>query len=617
MSELESAQPPPTSVPVPSSQERARIAREALIGKSIAGRYVLRALLGHGGMGAVYEAEHLGIGKKVAIKFVDPEFVTDEQVVTRFAREARAMSAIESAHIVSIFDAGTEEGRPYLVMELLRGEDLGQRLRRTTRVPLAEALHIIAMVLKGLGKAHAAGIVHRDLKPDNVFLVKNDDGGIHAKIVDFGVSKIERPRSKTSPLALTGRGTVLGTPFYMSPEQAQAMPDLDGRADLYSAGTILFECLTGRPPFTGETYEQIILAICMRDAPDVRTIDPEIPPPVAALVAKALARDRTQRFSSADEMLAALHELSPEEKKLVPREHLPNKTLAVGSAAAAPASASQPASTPFQGNATQIAGSGAAGAGTAGAGASGSGVGTAGAGASGSGVGTAGTVGLGASGSGVGTAGTVGLGASGASALGVGVSGAGALGAGVSGAGASGAGAAPSAIARSGTSPLAVSTSDRAPAGMSRRRSTSAVIATAVVATLLGIGATLLLVSAIGKKDPPASATAPASITSGVASSALAPSPSPIPSPPEPASTAASASPSASSSAAPSAPSPSALSPSPSPLAAPLKPAVPPKPVVAPALAPAPAVRPSPGPAAPAPVSAPAPGKLDIARDLP
>ncbi len=304
--------------------ERARAAREALIGKTIAGRYLLRGLLGHGGMGAVYEAEHLGLGKRAAIKFVDPEFATDEQVVARFAREARAMSAIESAHIVTVFDAGTEDGRPYLVMELLRGEDLGQRLRRTRRVPLNEAMHVIAQVLKGLARAHAAGIIHRDLKPDNVFLVKHDTDPLFAKIVDFGISKIERPRAHTQPLALTGRGTVLGTPFYMSPEQAQAATDVDGRTDLYSVGAILFECLTGRPPHTGESYEQIILSICMRDAPRVSTIDASVPPEVSTFVARALSRDREKRFASAEIMLAALHEVAPEERARVPLDPMPD-----------------------------------------------------------------------------------------------------------------------------------------------------------------------------------------------------------------------------------------------------------------------------------------------------
>jgi eukaryotic-like serine/threonine-protein kinase len=303
---------------VADSLDAARAEREALLGQTIAGRYLLRKLIGHGGMGAVYEAEQLGIGKRVAVKFVDPEWAKDERIVTRFAREARAMSAIESAHIVSVLDAGSEHGRPYLVMELLRGEDLGARLRRERKLALPDAMHVAAQVLKGLARAHAAGIVHRDLKPDNVFLARSDTDPLFAKIVDFGVSKIERPRNRTSPLALTGRGTVLGTPFYMCPEQAQALPDIDGRADLYSVGAIVFECLSGRPPHTGETYEQVIISICMRDAPDIRAIDPSIPGDVAAFILRALARDRAQRPASAERMLAALHEVAPAEKERVP-----------------------------------------------------------------------------------------------------------------------------------------------------------------------------------------------------------------------------------------------------------------------------------------------------------
>ncbi len=302
-------------------------AREALIGRTVAGRYAIRGLLGAGGMGAVYEAEHLDLGKAVAIKFVDPEFATDEQVVARFAREARVMSRLDSAHVVTIFDAGNEGGRPFLVMELLRGEDLGNRLRRKRTVPREEALHIVAQVLKGLSRAHAAGIIHRDLKPDNVFLLEKDGDTSFAKIVDFGVSKIDRPRAGTTPLALTGRGTVIGTPFYMSPEQAQAASDVDGRADLYSVGAILFECLTGRPPHTGESYEQVILSICMRDAPDVRAVDPSIPEDVAAFVARALARNKDARFPTAERMLAALHEIAPDERARVPLDPVTAGTM--------------------------------------------------------------------------------------------------------------------------------------------------------------------------------------------------------------------------------------------------------------------------------------------------
>ncbi len=198
-------------------------------------------------------------------------------------------------------------------MELLRGEDLGTRLRRDSRVPQRDALHIAAQVLKGLAAAHAAGIVHRDLKPDNVFLVEQAGSAGFAKIVDFGMSKIGKLPGGTAPLALTRRGVILGTPLYMAPEQARGLPDVDGRADLFSLGAILFECLTGRPPHVGESYEQILLARCMQDAPDVRMYAPEVPPAVAAFVGRALARERAERFASAAEMLGALRALAPDD----------------------------------------------------------------------------------------------------------------------------------------------------------------------------------------------------------------------------------------------------------------------------------------------------------------
>ncbi len=316
---------------------------EELIGRTIGGKYSISRLIGRGGMGAVYEGENLSIGRKVALKFIDREWAKDEIVTSRFAREARAASSIESEHIVGVLDAGSDDGRPYLVMELLRGEDLGTRLRHKKRIPVGEALHVTAQILRGLAQAHEAGIVHRDLKPDNVFLVERGDDPLFVKIVDFGISKIERPKSGTAPLALTQRGIVLGTPFYMSPEQAQAFADVDSRADLYSVGAILFECLAGRPPHTGESYEQVIVAICMRDAADLRTIDPAVPPGVSAFVAKALARDRAQRFGSAREMLAALHELAPEDPAAKP---LPSGPRASGDAPSGKVKTLEPAGPP-------------------------------------------------------------------------------------------------------------------------------------------------------------------------------------------------------------------------------------------------------------------------------
>jgi serine/threonine protein kinase len=291
---------------------------EQLVGRTVAGKYVVGRLIGRGGMGAVYEGENVSIGKKVALKFVDREYARDETVVGRFAREARAASAIDSEHIVQVFDAGSDDGRPFLVMELLRGEDLGARLRRLDKIPLEDALHVVAQVLRGLARAHAAGIVHRDLKPDNVILIQRGADPDFVKIVDFGISKIERPLSGTAPLALTHAGVVVGTPLYMSPEQAQAFPDVDGRADLYSVGAMLFECLAGRAPHTGPTYEQILIAICTTDAPDIRAIVPSVPDDVAELIARALARDRTRRFASAAKMLAAIHAVAPIEASREP-----------------------------------------------------------------------------------------------------------------------------------------------------------------------------------------------------------------------------------------------------------------------------------------------------------
>ncbi len=278
---------------------------EALVGKRVH-KYDIIRVIGRGGMGTVYEAVNTAIGKRVAMKFIDADTVNNADAVARFQREAQAASAVESAHIVDIFDSGiSEEGQPYIVMELLRGEDLGHRIKRCGRLDLPEAVHVTAQILRGLARAHQAGIVHRDLKPDNIFLVDRDDDPSFTKILDFGISKVRR-RGETPVHTLTRQGTVLGTPFYMSPEQAQALPDVDARSDLWAVGAILYECLTGRPPYTGGSYEQVIVNICMNDAEDVRAYNPGVPELVALVIARALARDRDERFQDAREFLDAL-----------------------------------------------------------------------------------------------------------------------------------------------------------------------------------------------------------------------------------------------------------------------------------------------------------------------
>jgi serine/threonine protein kinase len=286
-----------------------RSSLDRLVGNVVAEKYRVDRLIGRGGMGAVFQATNLTIGKRVALKFLDRDATRDRDAFERFQREARAASLVESAHIVQLFDSGTaEDGRPFLVMELLAGEDLRSRLKREEKLPVELAIGVMKQILRALVRAHAAGIVHRDLKPDNVFLCERDDGGLFVKIVDFGISKL----TATSTLdTLTRRGTVLGTAYYMSPEQAQAFPDVDGRTDLFSAGAILFECLSGRPPHVGPTYESVLVAICTKDAPNLRELEPAVPAELAQIVGRALSREREQRFQRAEEFLAALTTFLP------------------------------------------------------------------------------------------------------------------------------------------------------------------------------------------------------------------------------------------------------------------------------------------------------------------
>jgi len=281
----------------------------SFVGRRV-GKYDIVRLIARGGMGTVYEAINTHIGKRVAMKFVDADLARNKDSVARFQREAEAASAVESGHIVTIFDSGsTDDGLPFLVMELCRGEDLGHRLRKVGRLEVDAALDITAQILRGLCRAHEAGIVHRDLKPDNVFLTEQDDGSEFVKILDFGISKMRRGVGAIDK-TITKQGTVLGTPFYMSPEQAQALPDVDERTDLWSIGAILYEALTGKPPHDGHSYEQVIVHICTKDALDARVHNPGVPDKLAEFLIKALCRDRNQRFQNAREMLDELGEAS-------------------------------------------------------------------------------------------------------------------------------------------------------------------------------------------------------------------------------------------------------------------------------------------------------------------
>ncbi|MDQ3035345.1 MAG: protein kinase [Myxococcota bacterium] len=289
----------------------------ALIGRVIAGRYRVIGLLGEGGMGAVYVAEHTLIGRKVAIKRLHPELASDEKAVQRFQREARAAASTGHEHIVEILDLGyAEDGAPYLVMEYLRGQSLAALLRKENRLPAARACDLVGQSLAALGAVHRHQIVHRDLKPDNVFLTRRAGAVDWVKILDFGISKMKREEGEAFDLTRTG--VMLGTPFYMSPEQARGMKTLDHRVDLYATGMILYECLTGRVPFEGDNYHQLLQAILRTPPPPPSSIAPDIDPALEAVIMKSIAKDPADRYQSAAEMLAALipfgaHEPLPSE----------------------------------------------------------------------------------------------------------------------------------------------------------------------------------------------------------------------------------------------------------------------------------------------------------------
>jgi len=265
-------------------------------------------------MGTIWRAEHLVLCAPVAIKLIDPEIAGQEETLARFMREAQSAASLRSPHVVQILDYGVDDKTPFMVMELLEGETLAERLKRTGRLTRAETARFITHVARAINRAHDAGITHRDLKPENVFIVHNEDAEI-AKVLDFGVAKVEKatlgPKGER-----TRTGSLLGTPYYMSPEQAQGNKDVDFRSDLWALGVIAFECLTGQRPFESEGLGDLVLQICVRDMPVPSELAP-LPPEFDAWFVHACARDPEERFQSAREMAEALREALGETRETV------------------------------------------------------------------------------------------------------------------------------------------------------------------------------------------------------------------------------------------------------------------------------------------------------------
>jgi serine/threonine-protein kinase len=277
----------------------------------IAGKYTLDRKLGQGSMGTVWAAEHLILRSQVAVKLIDPQIASDADALARFLREARAAASLRSPHVVQILDHGVDEGSPYIVMELLEGESLGERLQRRGALPAVEVAEILVQVARAVAKAHEMGIVHRDLKPDNIFIVHNDDADL-AKVLDFGIAKETGANVGLSSPG-TRSGALMGTPVYMSPEQAEGTKQVDFRSDLWSLGVIAYECLLGRRPFESEAIGSLVLDICTRPLPIPSRIG-AAPPGFDAWFARACARDPAARFSSAKEQM---HEL----RRILDGEH--------------------------------------------------------------------------------------------------------------------------------------------------------------------------------------------------------------------------------------------------------------------------------------------------------
>ena len=316
-------------------------------GEVLGGKYRLEKEIGRGAMGRVWSAVHLTLGQRVAIKLISAEHAQSPDARARFSIEAKAAARLRSRYVVQVYDDGeTAVGTPYIVLEYLDGETLEQRLDRERDVPLNDAVRITRHVARALSRAHAQGIVHRDLKPGNVFLARSEDDefGWVAKVLDFGIAKLMEEHGVTST---TKTGTLLGTPLFMSPEQVRGASSVDSRSDLYSLGMVFYNMLTGTYACNGESFADVLVAICTAPLPDLRSAAPWVPASVAEWFQRACAREPGARFQSADEMVEGLdlalgvstgsfsRQSQPEVKSDTLRGHAPPVAHAVPRAAAA------------------------------------------------------------------------------------------------------------------------------------------------------------------------------------------------------------------------------------------------------------------------------------------
>ncbi len=277
-------------------------------GLVVGGKYRLDRRLGRGGMGEVWGAEQIVTRHHVAVKFLVGAAANTPDMGRRFLREARAACAVDHPNVVQVHDViETEDGSPAIVMELLRGESLETHLQRSGRLTVEDTVAIVARVVSAVGSAHALGIVHRDIKPDNIFLAEGADG-VQVKVLDFGVAKFSKAEDVAATAALTSTGAMLGTPFYMSPEQAFGEKQIDHRADIWSIGIVLYRCLSGTLPTQADNLGQVLKTIMTRSFPPLAAVAPHVPKALAAMVERMLAYSPSDRPADLREVKTVLEE---------------------------------------------------------------------------------------------------------------------------------------------------------------------------------------------------------------------------------------------------------------------------------------------------------------------
>ena len=326
------------------------------VGEVVAGKYRLDRVLGRGGMGLVMAATHVQLQQRVALKFLRADMLDNPQVVLRFTREAQAAARIQGPHVARVLDVGElPSGAPYMVMEYLDGDDLERTLRRRGALPPSEAVDLLLEGAEAVAEAHALGIVHRDLKPANLFLARYPGGRQIVKVLDFGISKVQEPAGTPG---LTQPASMFGSPPYMAPEQVRSARSADARSDIWSLGAVLYEVLTQSLPFPAESYQAQFAAILLNDPAPPRTLRPEIPPGLEAVILRCLHKDPAQRFQEVASLAFALAPFgSPSSADVPARIARVISTAATGRPASATAVAEGAAPAPLPGTTRPPSGS--------------------------------------------------------------------------------------------------------------------------------------------------------------------------------------------------------------------------------------------------------------------